>query len=179
SQVRELGIDPKTGRMVKARIGRYGPMVEIEAEEGGKAQFASLKKGQLIEAITLDEALELFALPRTVGELEGEELVVGIGRFGAYIRRGKSFTSLQKGDDPYTISYERCVELVRAKEATAAASRTPLRTFEEDPDMLIKQGPYGAYIAYKGKNYRLPKGAKIEELTLAACLEIVQKSKKR
>ena len=179
SQVRELGIDPKTGRMVKARIGRYGPMVEIEAEEGGKAQFASLKKGQLIEAITLEEALELFALPRTVGELEGEELVVGIGRFGAYIRRGNSFTSLQKGDDPYTISYERCVELIRAKEATAVASRTPLRTFEEDPDMLIKQGPYGAYIAYKGKNYRLPKGAKIEELTLAACLEIVQKSKKR
>ena len=179
SQVRELGIDPKTGRMVKARIGRYGPMVEIEAEEGGKAQFASLKKGQLIESITLEEALELFALPRTVGELEGEELVVGIGRFGAYIRRGNSFTSLQKGDDPYTISYERCVELIRAKEATAVASRTPLRTFEEDPDMLIKQGPYGAYIAYKGKNYRLPKGAKIEELTLAACLEIVQKSKKR
>ena len=179
SQVRELGIDPKTGRMVKARIGRYGPMVEIEAAEGGKAQFASLKKGQLIEAITLEEALELFALPRTVGELEGEELVVGIGRYGAYIRRGKEFTSMQKGDDPYTISYERCVELIKAKEATTVASRTPLRTFEEDKEMLIKQGPYGAYIAYKGKNYRLPKGAKVEELTLEACLDIVQKTKKK
>ncbi len=179
SQTRELGIDPKTGRMVKARIGRYGPMVEIEAAEGGKAQFASLKKGQLIEAITLDEALDLFALPRTVGELDGEELVVGIGRFGAYIRRGKEFTSLQKGDDPYTVSYERCVELIKAKEATTVASRTPLRTFEGDKDMLIKQGPYGAYIAYKGKNYRLPKGAKVEALTLEACLDIVQKSKKK
>jgi DNA topoisomerase-1 len=179
SQVRELGIDPKTGRMVKARIGRYGPMVEIEAAEGGKAQFASLKKGQLIEAITLDEALELFALPRTVGELEGEELVVGIGRYGAYIRRGKEFTSLQKGDDPYTITYERCVELIKAKEASSVAARTPLRTFDEDKDMLIKQGPYGAYIAYKGKNYRLPKGAKVEDLTLEACLDIVQKTKKK
>ncbi len=179
SQVRELGVDPKTGRIVRARIGRYGPMVEIEPEEGGKAQFASLKKGQLIEAITLEEALELFALPRTVGELEGEELVVGIGRFGAYIRRGKEFTSLQKGDDPYTVSYERCVELIKAKEATTAAARTPLCTFAEDPEMLVKQGPYGAYIAYKGKNYRLPKGTKVDGLTYAACLDIVQKSKKR
>ena len=179
SQVRELGIDPKTGRAVKARIGRYGPMVEIEAEEGGKAQFASLKKGQLIEAITLEEALDLFALPRTVGEFEGEDLVVGIGRFGAYVRRGKEFTSLQKGDDPYTVTYERCVELVKAKQEAAAASRTPLRTFDEEPELLIKQGPYGAYIAYKGKNYRLPKGAKVELLTAEQCLDIIEKSKKR
>ena len=179
SQVRELGIDPATGHVVRARIGRYGPMVEIEGEEGEKARFASMKKGQLIESITLEEALELFALPRTVGELDGEELVVGIGRFGAYIRHGKAFTSLQKDDDPYTVSYERCVELVKAKEASAAAARTPLRTFDEDKEMLIKQGPYGAYIAYKGKNYRLPKGAKVETLTLEKCLEIVEKSKKR
>ena len=179
SQVRELGIDPATGHVVRARIGRYGPMVEIEGAEGEKARFASLKKGQLIESITLEEALDLFALPRTVGELDGEELVVGIGRFGAYIRHGKAFTSLQKGDDPYTVSYERCVELIKAKEASSAASRTPLRTFDEDKDMLVKQGPYGAYIAYKGKNYRLPKGTKVEALTLAACLEIVEKSKKR
>ena len=102
--MRELGVDPATGHVVRARIGRYGPMVEIEGEEGEKSRFASLKKGQLIEAITLEEALELFALPRTVGGLEGEELVVGIGRYGAYIRHGKSFTSLQKGDDPYTVT---------------------------------------------------------------------------
>ena len=114
-----------------------------------------------------------------MGELDGEELVVGIGRYGAYIRHGKSFTSLQKGDDPYTVTYERCVELVKAKEATAAAARTPLRTFDEDQELLIKQGPYGAYIAYKGKNYRLPKGAKIEELSYEGCLEIINKSKRR
>ena len=100
-------------------------------------------------------------------------------RSGAYIRRGKSFTSLQKGDDPYTVTYERCVELVRAKEETAVAARTPLRTFDEEKELLIKQGPYGAYIAYKGKNYRLPKGAKVEELSLEQCLDIVEKSKKK
>ena len=177
-QARILGTDPKTGHTVKARIGRYGPMVEIEGAEGEKSRFASLKKGQLIESITLDEALELFALPRTLGELDGEELTVGIGRYGAYVRYGKSFASLAKGDDPYTLTYDRAVEIVRAHQAAAAAANTPLRSFPEDPDMLVKNGRYGAYIAYKGKNYRLPKGAKPETLTLDDCLKIVASSKK-
>ena len=177
-QARILGTDPKTGHTVKARIGRYGPMVEIEGAEGEKSRFASLKKGQLIESITLDEALELFALPRTLGELDGEELTVGIGRYGAYVRYGKSFASLAKGDDPYTLTYDRAVEIVRAHQAAAAAANTPLRSFPEDPDMLVKNGRYGAYIAYKGKNYRLPKGAKPETLTLDDCLKIVSTSKK-
>ena len=177
-QARILGTDPKTGHTVKARIGRYGPMVEIEGAEGEKSRFASLKKGQLIESITLDEALELFALPRTLGELDGEELTVGIGRYGAYVRYGKSFASLAKGDDPYTLTYDRAVEIVRAHQAAAAAANTPLRSFPEDPDMLVKNGRYGAYIAYKGKNYRLPKGAKPETLTLEECLKIVSTSKK-
>ena len=177
-QARILGNDPATGHIVKARIGRYGPMVEIEGDEGQKGRFASLKKGQLIESITLEEALELFALPRTVGVLDGEELVVGIGRYGAYVRYGKSFASLQKGDDPYTLSYERAVEILRAHEAAAAAAHTPLKSFPEEPDMLVKNGRYGPYIAYKGKNYRLPKGAKPEELTLDECLKIVADSKK-
>ncbi len=178
SQVRILGTDPKTGHAVKARIGRYGPMVEIEGAEGEKSRFASLKKGQLIESITLDEALELFALPRTLGELDGETLTVGIGKYGAYVRYGKSFASLAKGDDPYTLTYDRAVEIVRAHQAAAAAVNTPLRSFPEDPDMLVKNGRYGAYIAYKGKNYRLPKGAKPETLTLDDCLKIVSSSKK-
>ena len=177
-QARILGTDPKTGHTVKARIGRYGPMVEIEGAEGEKSRFASLKKGQLIESITLDEALELFALPRTLGELDGEELTVGIGRYGAYVRYGKSFASLAKGDDPYTLTYDRAVEIVRAHQAAAAAANTPLRSFPEDPDMLVKNGRYDAYIAYKGKNYRLPKGAKPETLTLEECLKIVSTSKK-
>ena len=177
-EVRILGNDPKTGRTVKARIGRYGPMVEIEAPEGEKSRFASLKKGQLIESITLEEALELFALPREVGELDGEKLVVGLGKYGPYVRYGKSFASLPKGDDPYTLTHERAVEIVREHQAAAAAANTPLRSFEEDPDMLVKNGRYGAYIAYKGKNYRIPKGVKPEELTLEACLKIVAGAKK-
>ncbi len=175
---RVLGTDPKTGHTVKARIGRYGPMVEIEGEEGEKGRYASLKKGQLIESITLAEALELFALPRTVGELEGEEVVVGIGRFGAYVRHGKLFASLQKEDDPYTIGLDRAVRLLRERQEADANKNKPLRTFDEDPDMVVKNGRYGAYIAYKGKNYRIPRDAKPEELTLEACRNIVANSKK-
>ena len=176
--VRELGVDPTTGHTVKARIGRYGPMVEIEAAEGGKPQYASLKKGQLIESITLEEALELFALPRTVGLYEGEEVVVGIGKFGGYVRYGKSFASLAKSDDPYTVSYERAVELIRQQQEQAAAANVPLKTFAEDKSLVIKNGRYGAYIAYKGKNYRLPKGVKPESATYEACMKIVNSSKK-
>ena len=177
AQVRILGTDPATGHTVKARIGRYGPMVEIEGAEGEKSRFASLKKGQLIASITLDEALELFALPRNLGKYESEDLIVGIGRYGAYVRYGKSFVSLAKGDDPYTIGYDRAVELIEQHKAAAAAAAVPLKTFTEDADMLIKNGPYGAYIAYKGKNYRMPHGRKPEDMTYDECLEAVKNSK--
>ncbi len=177
AQVRILGTDPATGHTVKARIGHYGPMVEIEGAEGEKSRFASLKKGQLIASITLDEALELFALPRNLGKYEGEDLIVGIGRYGAYVRYGKSFVSLAKGDDPYTIGYDRAVELIEQHKAAAAAAAVPLKTFTEDADMLIKNGPYGAYIAYKGKNYRMPHGRKPEDMTYEECLEAVKNSK--
>ena len=177
-QVRVLGVDPASGHVVKARIGRYGPMVEIEAPESGKPQYASLKKGQLIESITLEEALELFALPRVVGVYEGEEVVVGIGKFGGYVRHGKSFASLAKGDDPYTVSYERSVELLNQQKEQAAAANIPLKTFAEDKNLVIKNGRYGAYIAFKGKNYRLPKGSKPDALSYEDCLKIVNSSKK-
>ena len=175
---RVLGVDPTTGHTVKARIGRYGPMVEIEAPENGKPQYASLKKGQLIESITLEEALELFALPRIVGIYEGEEVVVGIGKFGGYVRHGKVFASLAKSDDPYTVSYERAVELLQQQKEQAAAANILLKTFAEDKNLVVKNGRYGAYIAYKGKNYRLPKGAKPENLTYDECLKIVNATKK-
>ena len=175
---RVLGVDPTTGHTVKARIGRYGPMVEIEAPENGKPQYASLKKGQLIESITLEEALELFALPRIVGIYEGEEVVVGIGKFGGYVRHGKVFASLAKSDDPYTVSYERAVELLQQQKEQVAAANIPLKTFAEDKNLVVKNGRYGAYIAYKGKNYRLPKGAKPENLTYDECLKIVNATKK-
>ena len=177
-EVRIRGTDPRTGHEVKARIGRYGPMVEIEGAEGEKSRFASLKKGQLIESITLEEALELFALPRDLGLLDGEKLVVGLGKYGPYVRHGKTFASLARTDDPYTIGYDRAVELLKEHQAAAAAAHTPLKSFEEDPDMLVKNGRYGAYIAYKGKNYRLPRGTKPEELTLEECRKIVAGSKK-
>ena len=178
NQVRVLGVDPKTGKEVSARIGRYGPMVQIEGAEGEKARFASLKAGQLIASITLEEALELFSLPRDLGELDGDRLVVGLGKFGPYLRNNGKFTSLPKSEDPYTIGYERAVELVKAHEKEVATANQPVKTFAEDTEMLIKNGRYGVYIAYKGKNYRIPKGRKAEELTYADCLKIVESSKK-
>ncbi|MFI3258728.1 MAG: type I DNA topoisomerase [Rikenellaceae bacterium] len=180
SHDRILGVDPKTGRTLKARIGRYGPMVEIVVPEGveEKPKFAAMKKGQLIESITLEQALELFALPRTLGEFEGDDLIVGIGRFGPYVRQGKGFTSLAKTDDPYTITLERAIELVTTQRAAKAAANTPLKSFEEDADLLIKNGRYGVYIAYKSKNYRIPKGTNYEELTYESTMAIVNNSKK-
>ena len=175
---RVLGVDPKTDLIVKARIGRYGPMVELEGKDGEKGQFASLKKGQLIESITLEEALELFALPRNLGELDGEPLMVGIGKFGPYVRHGKTFASLAKGDDPYTVTRERAEALLKESTDKQKSASTPLRTFAEDAQMVIKTGVYGPYIAYNGKNYRLPRGAKVEALTYEECQKIVAKAKK-
>ena len=175
---RVLGVDPKTGLTVKARIGRYGPMVELVSEDGEKGQFASLKKGQLIESITLEEALELFALPRNLGDLDGEPLMVGVGKFGPYVRHGKTFASLQKGDDPYTVSRERAEELLKETLEKQRVASEPLRTFPEDSAMIVKSGQYGPYIAYNGKNYRLPKGTKVESLSYTDCQRIVAKSKK-
>ena len=178
SQVRILGVDPESGSVVKARIGRFGPMVEIETKEGEKPRFASLKKGQLIEAITLEEALSLFALPRTLGKYEEQDVIVGIGKFGAYVRYGNSFASLAKGDDPYTLTYERALELIDTQKKSATAAATPIKTFEEDAELVIKNGRYGAYIAYKGKNYRIPRGKKVESLTYAESLNIVNNTNK-
>ena len=178
NQVRVLGIDPVSGKEVSARIGRYGPMVQIGGNDGEKARFASLKSGQLIASITLEEALDLFSLPRDLGELNGDRLVVGLGKFGPYLRNNNKFTSLPKSEDPYTIGFERAVELVKAHEQEMATANLPVKTFAEDAEMLIKNGRYGVYIAYKGKNYRIPKGRKVEELTYADCLKIVEGSKK-
>ncbi len=178
SHERILGVDPKSGREVKARIGRYGAMVEIVAPEGEKPKYAGLKTGQLIESITLEEALSLFDLPRSLGEFESEELVVGVGRFGPYVRQGKAFTSLAKTDDPYTITLERAIELIETSRAAKAAANTPIKVFEQDADMVIKNGRYGPYIAHNKKNYRIPKGRVAEELTFEECQEIIAKSKK-
>ncbi len=180
SQMRELGIDPKSGKPLFVKIGRFGPVAQIGTGEEGeeKPRFASLKRGQLIASITLEEALELFALPRNLGEFEGKEVVIGIGRFGPYVRHDGKFASLAKTDDPYTIELERACELVVEKRKKDKAAKEPIRTYDEEPKLQVLNGRYGPYIAFDGKNYRIPKGETPEELTLERCREIIAKSKK-
>ncbi len=174
-QERVLGVNSE-GRTVSARIGRYGPMVQIETAEGEKPRYASLKKGQLIASITLEEALDLFSLPRVAGMYEDKEVVIGIGKFGPYVRHDGKFVSLAKSDDPYAVTVERAVELIEEKRRQGTSSgKVAIKTFDADPDMQILNGRYGPYIAYKGKNYRIPKGQDPAALTLQACLDIVGK----
>ena len=174
SSVRQLGIDPVSGLPVSARIGRYGPMVQIGGE-GDKARFASLKKDQLIATITLEEALSLFALPRTLGEYEGKEVVVGVGKFGPYVRFDGKFVSLAKSDDPYTVSLERAMELIEQKRAQDKSAKTPIKTFDGEPDVVILTGMYGPYIQSGGKNYRIPKTKDPLAMTLEECRAIINK----
>jgi len=170
---RELGVDPKTGKRVSARIGRFGPMIMIggdEKEKGEKPSYASLKKEQSIQSITLEEALELFKLPRTIGEYEGEVVKANSGRFGPYVQIGKVFVSIPKEEDPMTISFDRAVELMVNKKI-ADASKV-LKTFEEREDVQILDGRWGAYLKIGKNNYKLPKGTEIETLELEKCLEM-------
>ena len=153
-------------------------MVQIEADEGGKPRYASMKKGQLIDTITLDEALALFALPRTLGEYEGKEVVVSTGRYGPYVRYDGKFTSLPRKDDPYSITLERAIELIHEKENAAKASKEPIKVFEEDATMKVLNGRYGPYISWNGKNYRIPKGTDPASLTFEQTKQIIEKSKK-
>ena len=172
---RELGIDPKSGKVVKVRIGRYGPMVQIgTAEEEEKPLFATLPKDKSMASITLDEALELFKLPRTLGEYEGKTVVANTGRFGPYINHDKKFVSIPKGEDPLEISLERAIELILSKRE--AEEKSHLKTFNEEPELEIRAGRFGPYIAYKGKNYKIPKAQadRAAELTLEECRKIIE-----
>ena len=172
---RELGIDPKSGKVVKVRIGRYGPMVQIgTAEEEEKPLFATLPKDKSMACITLEEALELFKLPRTLGEYEGKTVVANTGRFGPYINHDKKFVSIPKGEDPLEISLERAIELILSKRE--AEEKSHLKTFDEEPELEIRAGRFGPYIAYKGKNYKIPKAQadRAAELTLEECRKIIE-----
>lgn len=177
---RELGTDPESGKTVSVKIGRYGPMVQIgQAGEEEKPRFATLAPGQSIGSITLAEALELFRLPRTVGEFEGKPVVVSTGRFGPYVQHNRKFVSLAKGEDPMSVSLERAIELIEAKREAEAKSH--LKQFEEEPELEVRSGRYGPYIAYKGKNYKIPKAQadKAAGLSLAECLKIVEEEGKK
>ena len=239
---RLLGLDPKTGRKVYARIGRFGPIVQIgEASDEEKPLFAALKHDQRIDTITMQEALELFNMPRHLGDFEDSEITVSIGRFGPYVRHNNKFVSIPETDDPYTIPVERCIELIKIKRTNDAekaaiakelpktigtiddkevvvkigrfgpylswneknyrlpktqnpltlsiedaqavvagktSTQKPLKTFTEDPDINILNGRYGAYIKYKGKNYRIPKGKAVETITYEDCMHIINDAKK-
>ncbi len=172
---RVLGEDPESGKPVIVKIGRFGPMVQIgEAEDEEKPRFASLLKGQSMETITLQEALDLFKLPRNLGQFEDADVTVAIGRYGPYIRHQNKFVSLQKEDDPYTIGLERAIELIRAKRQEE--KNRIINEFDEQPGLQVLNGRYGPYISYNKKNYKIPKNRKPEELTLEDCMEIIEKT---
>lgn len=175
---RILGEDPKTGKPVIARIGRYGPMIQIgSADDDEKPQFSSLKKGQQLHTITLEEAIDLFKLPRTLGNFEEKTVVVNVGRFGPYVRHDGKFVSVGKTLDPMEITLEQAIELILAKRKSD--KEKIVRVFSEDADLQLLKGRYGVYIYYKKKNYRIPKEIDIEGLDFKSCMEIVEKSSKR
>ena len=176
---RQLGIDPKSGKSVFVKIGRFGPVAQIgesnAEKDNEKPQFATLLKGQSIEPITLEEALKLFELPRTVGEYEGKVVVAAIGRFGPFIRHDGKFVSIPKDKNPISITLEEAIELIQQKREKD--ENRFIKKFEEDPELEILNGRYGPYIAYKGKNYRIPKtGYTPAEMTLADCMKLVSEA---
>ena len=169
---RILGEEPGTGKKVSVKIGRFGPVVQIgSADETEKPKFAQLRAGQSLESLTLEEALDLFKLPRTLGQYEDKTISVGTGRFGPYIRFADKFISIPKDMDPLEISLDDAVALINAKRE--ADAKKSIKTFAEDPELEILNGRYGPYIAYKKKNYKLPKDSVPAELTHEECMQII------
>lgn len=175
---RILGLDPKSGRQVSVKIGRYGPVAQLgvtkSEDENEKPQFASLRPGQLMETVTLEEALDLFKLPRELGEYEKKKVTVGIGRFGPYIRHDNKFVSLGKEDDPLTVDLEHAIQLIIAKREKE--KKAFIKEFNEESDIKVLNGRWGPYISYLNKNYKIPKNIKAEELTLEDCRNIINQS---
>ncbi len=177
---RQLGVDAKSGKPVFVKIGRFGPVIQIgTAEDEEKPRFAQLPKDKSMETITLDEALELFKLPRTVGEFEGSPVVIGSGRFGPYILHNKKYVSLPVGEDPLTIKLSTAVALIERRRIEE--NMRHLKKFSEDPKLEVMKGKYGPYLAYDGKNYRLPKALheRIDDLSYEECMEIINNTVKK
>lgn len=174
---RELGKDPKSGRPVFVKIGRFGPVVQIgTAEDEDKPQFAQLPADKSIETITLEEALELFKLPRQVGEFEGTTVTIGSGRFGPYVLHDRKYVSIPKEIDPMAITLEQAVELINEKRSNE--QKRHIKTFEEDDKLELLNGRYGPYIAFDGKNYRIPKAKQenVESLSYEECMTIIKEA---
>ena len=172
---RQLGVDPKTGQPVSVKIGRFGPLVQIGTGDGDqKPRFASLLKGQSMSEITLDEALRLFDFPRVIGEYEGKDLTVGIGRFGPYVRHDGKYVSIPKTMEPAAVTADEAIELIRFKRD--AEAKKVVKTFAEDAEVQILNGRYGVYIAAHGANYKLPRGiADPAALSFEEVMQIVDK----
>ena len=171
---RQIGVDPKSGRPVFVKIGRFGPVVQIgSADDSEKPQFAQLPSDKSMETLTLEEALELFKLPRTIGEYDGDVVTIGTGRFGPYILHQKKYTSLPKDMDPMVVTLDEAIALINEKRQQE--EKRHLKTFGEDAKLEVINGRYGPYISYDGKNYRLPKNMhqRAAELTYDECMKIV------
>ncbi len=174
--VRTLGIDPASGKELTVRIGRFGPVAQLgEVVEGGeKPQFASLRAGQILETITIEDALELFRLPRTIGDYEGKPVTVAIGRFGPYVRHNSVFVSLEKDvDDPYTVNLERAIVLIEAKREKD--KNAVIKVFDENPEIKLLNGRWGPYISFKKNNYKIPKATDATKLTFDECMQLIEK----
>ncbi len=174
---RELGVDPATGKPVIARIGRFGPIIQIGASDDEEKKFASLRPDQSISSISLEEGLKLFSFPKVLGEWSGKPIAVGLGRFGPYVKWDKTFASLRvkEGDDPHTIVLERAIQLVEDK--INGINANLIKSFEERPEIQVIKGRFGPYIKADTENYKIPKGTAAETLTLADVLEIMANSK--
>jgi DNA topoisomerase-1 len=170
---RLLGVDPNSGKNVYTRIGRFGPLAQIGESDDEKKKFASLRKDQRLEMITLEEALELFKLPRISGQYEGKDMKIAIGRFGPYIQHNSAFYSIPKTDDPMSVSVERCIEIIEAKRKADAEKE--IKVFEpERPDVRLLNGRWGPYLAIGKDNFRLPKGTDPLTLSLQDCLKLAE-----
>ena len=174
---RILGTDPQSGKPVSVKIGRFGPMVQIgNAGDSEKPRFASLLKSQSITTITLEEALSLFRLPRKIGEFEGAEMVVGVGKFGPYIRHKSVFYSLRRDqDDPLTIEAQAAIEIINEKRNQVL--NKVIKDYDEDPELQILKGRWGAYLKHKKQNYKIPKGMDPETLDYKDCMKIINDRK--
>ena len=176
---RQLGVDPKSGRPVFVKIGRFGPVVQIgAADDDEKPQFAQIPKEKSIETITMEEAMELFRLPRELGDYEGTPVTIGAGRFGPYVQHNGKYASLPKGADPMSFTLEEAIDLIREKRTQEAQRH--LKMFAEDDKLEILNGRFGPYIVYDGKNYRLPKNLheRAADLTYEECMAIIKRSEK-
>lgn len=174
---REIGTDPTSGKPVFVKIGRFGPVIQIgTAEDEEKPRFAQMPKDKKMESITLEEALELFRLPRTVGVIDGSAVTIGTGRYGAYILHNKEYTSLPKEEDPLTVTLETVIKVLQDKKEKD--QQRHIKKFEEDENMEVLNGRYGPYVAYDGKNYRLPRNLqqKAAELTYEQCKQIIEET---